>query len=176
MLELTGYIRNDDGRLIHVPTTDEICDMIKARVKMVQDAANSAQKELRAMREEAWKDEALASMKEQVKAMEASMQRGFPLTEEQSKKAREWQIQHRTKIHFNKYAGAINGSFSYHFTPTSIGVFASCRCDECYRRAMQQTYREKFEAEREGRNFEFDSRLEQLVQKNDAECVFQSLK
>ena len=53
--------------------------------------------------------------------------RTFEITDEQMKKAREFHPKCK-----RRYSGAIGGSETFMFTPTSIGVFVSykCRCGE----------------------------------------------
>lgn len=52
--------------------------------------------------------------------------KSFNLDEEEEKAAKAFKSKHN-----HGYAGAIGGSFSYQFTPTSIGTGVSIICNHC---------------------------------------------
>jgi hypothetical protein len=56
----------------------------------------------------------------------------FELTEREYKKIEEWDKTHECKLKpkhgVDKYCGAIGGSLSVEFTPTSIGTFITVKC------------------------------------------------
>ena len=59
-------------------------------------------------------------MKEKYEKMKKAYFLGFPISEEEDKKIKEW-IEKRPKCN----EGAIGGRYTYQFTPTSIGVIGT---------------------------------------------------
>lgn len=56
----------------------------------------------------------------------------FHLDADQVAKRDAWLDEHQKKTgHVTAYAGAIGGTFTYSFTPTSIGVVAKIQCGFC---------------------------------------------
>ena len=78
------------------------------------------QKENERLKSESYKDEELSKMKEKYEKMKKAYFLGFPISEEEDKKIKEW-IEKRPE--FNE--GAIGGRYTYQFTPTSIGVIGT---------------------------------------------------
>ena len=81
---------------------------------------NAVAKENARLKEEAYKDEELAKMKERYDRMSDDYYRGFPISEKEAEKIHEWQDK-LLKEHPGN-AGAIGGRFRYEFIPTGIGV------------------------------------------------------
>ena len=59
-------------------------------------------------------------MKSEYDKMKSDYLRGFPVTEEEEKKIKEWILSHDLIS-----TGAIGGRFKYEFVPTSIGTVGS---------------------------------------------------
>ena len=58
----------------------------------------------------------------------------YSFEEEEWKKIQKWIKTHKDKNGkrcFLKEAGAVGGAFSYHFTPTGIGVIVVAHCGHC---------------------------------------------
>ena len=72
------------------------------------------------LKDEQYKDNELSQMKSEYEKMRAEYYRGFPISEEEGRKANEWMNSQREKLPANE--GAIGGRFQYIFLPTSIGV------------------------------------------------------
>lgn len=118
-----------DGKFVEVMTVDEICTSIKERINSANKTAQWALDEKRKLEDEKWKDSELQEMKKRLNKMREECRRGFPISEEESKKISQWKKDHIEKKHGGLLkAGAIGGAFSYIFTPSAIGVFGSCRC------------------------------------------------
>ena len=77
-------------------------------------------KENERLKDEHYKDEELVKMKEQCEKMKREYFLGFPISEEEDKKIKEWI---KTRPDYNE--GAIGGRYTYKFTPTSIGVIGT---------------------------------------------------
>ena len=85
-----------------------------------------------------WLAKQVGGLKKRVTALDASKskRRGgqgammFELTDGESKKADEWVAGHNERHHQGKhpYGGAIGGTISFTFTPTSLGIITSVQC------------------------------------------------
>jgi regulator of replication initiation timing len=109
---------------------ESICIMndIKKTLQMIYDHYRSVvsqneylRKENERLQSEHYKDEELTKMKEKYDQMREDYYRGFPISKEDHKKCREWMDDIMKDEKSTKIA-TIGGRFSYHFTPTSIGV------------------------------------------------------
>ena len=74
------------------------------------------------LKSESYKDEELVKMKSEYDRMKEDYFRGFPISEEDDEKIKQWM---REKMKDGFKAGAIGGRFTYHFTPTGIGTIGS---------------------------------------------------
>lgn len=77
------------------------------------------------IKSETYKDKELVKIKEQYEQMNEDYYRGFPITEEEEKRIKEWTRKQMEKNHSN--GGAIGGRFVYEFIPTGIGVSGTIR-------------------------------------------------
>lgn len=105
-----------------------IMDSIENDLKRIYDHYRSVvnqNKYLRAENEriksEKYKDEELSQMKEKYDSMMIDYYRGFPISEQQSRKIREW-MDNLTKDEEPTKISTIGSRFDYHFIPTSLGV------------------------------------------------------
>jgi len=81
------------------------------------------EEEIKRIKSEAYKDEELSEMKEKYDKMSKDYYRGFPVSEEESKKISSWIKEITTNDDIKtKLGGAIGGRFHYEFYPTSIGT------------------------------------------------------
>lgn len=122
-----------NGKYTMVPPINELCSALKEKFIGQEERIEYLKEEIKNLKDEHWKDNELQSMKEQYNKMRKDYYRGFPISEEEMEKVNEWQAKHEAEKHPRpKMApprgGAIGGSYTYHFTPTSIGVFGSIQC------------------------------------------------
>lgn len=83
-------------------------------------------------KDELAKDKEIQRMTDKLNEAQAALNRGFPISEKEEKKVKEWYHNHiKTKHGGNYYAGAFGGGCQYIFTPTSIGVFGTFKCTKC---------------------------------------------
>lgn len=87
------------------------------------------------LKNEAYKDSELVSMKKELEKAKEDLYRGFPISEEEKKSIEEWRLKHESEFHGRNTLekrlaahGAIGGSYDYIFTPTSIGIVGEIRC------------------------------------------------
>ena len=128
---MSEYFTND----VQVYDLDRCLAAIKQRNYDNEHKISLIRAEIEKLRSEHFKDEKLQEMGQKLVKMEADCRRGFPITEFDQKKIDEWKEKHDIEAHGlvtdglkMKAGGVIGGRYSYHFTPTSIGIFAKVRC------------------------------------------------
>ena len=128
------YSTYRDGQYINVPPMDELCLALKDKFMRQEETIEVLRDEIKRLKDKNWKDEELQAMKKNFDKMQKDYWRGFPITEEEDKKIKEWINKHeeekhpRTKMDYMPRGGAIGGCYSYHFVPTSIGTFGTIKC------------------------------------------------
>lgn len=103
-------------------------------VKNVEDGLKKRDEEIARLREEnkrlmeeSYKDSELQMMKSKCEAMQEELNRGFPITEDEDTKIREWIEKHLTKRH----KLIVNGRFKYEFQDFAAVSVGSVVCTEC---------------------------------------------
>ena len=79
--------------------------------------------ELEKVKSEKYKDEELSKMKEEYKKMKSDFYRGFPISESEEEKIKEWMTKQLKGHPLN--TGAIGGRFRYEFIATSVGTIGN---------------------------------------------------
>lgn len=120
------------GGMITVPPMDELCEALKTKFEDQESRIEYLQEELTKLSDEKWKDKELQKMQEELTETSKDASRGFPITEEEQKAIDEWIEKHEKEKHSYttpfKRGGCIGGSYTYIFTPTSIGTFGTIKC------------------------------------------------
>ena len=111
-----------DYEFVEVHPLDESLSSIKERFNDLVESNQSLQEKLQEIKDEKWADKRLQEMNEKLEKMRREYYRGFPISDEEQKKIDEWLVNHR------HYGGAIGGSHTYEFNPTSIGTFGKIKC------------------------------------------------
>ena len=101
---------------------DESLDSIKTRFEELIQANQSLFGQLQELKQEKWADERLIETKDKLKTMSEEYYRGFPISAETGSRINEWKKNHRHD------GGAIGGTFTYEFIPTSIGTIGTIKC------------------------------------------------
>ena len=104
-----------------------IMEDIKKTLQQVYDHYRSVcnrndylKNEIEKVKSEKYADEVLLKMRSEYEKMKSDYYRGFPISEEESKKIKEWM---NKQIEKNpSTGGAIGGRFSYKFIPTGVGT------------------------------------------------------
>lgn len=103
-------------------TMKNVLQEVYDHYRSVVNTNDYLRKENERLKGEAYKDEELAKMKEQYEKMKADYYRGFPISEKEDKKIKEWMEKQTEGEDFQtKTGGAIGGRFTYQFICTSIG-------------------------------------------------------
>jgi hypothetical protein len=127
------YSAYRDGEYITVPPIDQLCLALKEKFIGQEEEIEHLKEEIKNLKDEHWKDNELQSMKKQYDEMKEDYYRGFPISKEEKERINAWVKKHEKEKHFyseNDFprGGAIGGSYTYYFTPTSIGVFGTIKC------------------------------------------------
>ena len=101
---------------------------MQRRYKDAEAAIEKLEKENKALKDEHYKDEELQKMQKELDSLRRDLSRGFPISEEEQEKIREWQRKHEEEAHGATNVTAIGGKYTYEFIPTSIGTFGSVKC------------------------------------------------
>ena len=105
-----------EGEFITVPPIEKLCLMLKDKFLRQEDTIKRLMEENKRLKSEAYKDEELANMKQELDKMRKEYYNGFPISDEEKKKIDEWKKNRMCK-QFTK-----PGNFTYKFSPTSIGI------------------------------------------------------
>ena len=95
-------------------------------------------KENERTKKETYAAEELQKMTAERDAWRKRALRGFDITEQDEAAIEAWKEKHDREKHGldtlekrMRAGGVSGGRYSYHFVPTAIGTFATCRCDIC---------------------------------------------
>ena len=119
----------------------EMLDEILDNYKDNEETIKRLQGTIKNLKDEAYKDSELDSMKKELDTIRDDLYRGFPISEKEKKSIEEWRLKHEAEAHGRDTLekrlsahGAIGGSYTYIFTPTSIGVVGEfkCSCGETF--------------------------------------------
>jgi hypothetical protein len=121
------------GKMITVSGIDESLAAIKKRVKDYEKRIEYLEGENEKLKLDNYKDTELSEMQARLDKMKADYFRGFPITEEESNKIKNWISFHEREKHgFSEdhpmKISISGGRYSYHFLPTSLGVSGKIRC------------------------------------------------
>ena len=116
---------NDEGHIIFIQDIRKILQDLYDQFRSVESQNEYLREENKRLKSENYKDEELSKMKEEYERMKEDYYRGFPISEEEHKKIKEW-MESLPEVPLSKM-GAIGGRFTYEFYPTSIGVSGTIR-------------------------------------------------
>lgn len=111
----------NDGGILIMDSIENDLKRIYDHYRSVVNENKYIRSENERIKSEKYQNEELSKMKEKYEEMKSEYYRGFPISEKESKKINDW-IQDLTKDEIPTKIGTIGGRFTYHFTPTSIGV------------------------------------------------------
>ena len=94
----------------------QLVDQFEMQERQIKHLREENQK----LKEGVWEKEEVARLKRDYEKMQEKCSLGFPITPEQDVKIKEWK-----KKYEGQHFGAIGGAFTYSFTPTGIGTFAT---------------------------------------------------
>ena len=115
--------------------THELIKELKTRFDNQESRIKYLEKQNRELQEKNWAKEEYQKMQSQYEAMRKDYYRGFPISEEEKRKIKEWQEKHDIEKHKAdtlekrlKLEGVSGGRFKYIFVPTAIGTSGCIQC------------------------------------------------
>ena len=123
MTEYGYYGFDEDGTYVHVPKVEDICAAIRVKFKDQEKIIDCQAEQIKKLQAENWKDEKLQELQTEIERLQNCFNNCFEISEGEQAEIDEW-----IKDHECHNGGAIGGAFTYCFTPTSIGTFASIKC------------------------------------------------
>ena len=144
----TSYLKFKNGKgMLEVAGLDKTLESLRTRYIDMQESMDSAIEmrveaekelaELKAKRKEEVRDEYVKQLEADLAEEREERKHSFVISDEEWNKMVKWQEDHIAERHSYidadgkkqaKLAGAIGGRFRYIFVPTSIGIFATCKC------------------------------------------------
>lgn len=115
----THQFENKDG-IIWYNDVAKLAGQLVDQFERQERQIKHLQEENRKLKEGVWEKEEVARLKRDFEKMYVEHSLGFPITPEQNAKIKEWK-----KKYEGQHFGAIGGAFTYSFTPTGIGTFAT---------------------------------------------------
>ena len=129
------YSTVENGKHITVPTFDDCIKSIERRYEHLRTRIKTLEKENEKLKDEHYKDKEIKRITEENERLRENYRNGFPLTKEECDAINKWKEKHEKKTHKiitpeqkMTYGGAIGGTYTYHFTPTTIGVIGTIQC------------------------------------------------
>lgn len=114
---------------------DEFLKGIKNTLDSKDCRIEYLQEENERLKSEQYKDEELSKMREYVEKVDKDMNRGFPISEREEQRIKEWKLKHEVEDHGLdtpdkrlKAQGCCGGAYTYSFIPTSIGTIGVVKC------------------------------------------------
>lgn len=109
-----------DGNIWIMDDIKKTLQQVYDHYRIVCNRNNYLKNEIEKVKSEKYADEVLLKMRSEYEKMKSDYYRGFPISEEESKKIKEWM---NKQIEKNpSTGGAIGGRFSYKFIPTGVGT------------------------------------------------------
>lgn len=121
MSELTSMLMKRDFAL----SIDKIKEVYEKQTATIE----RLEKENKFLKEQYDKDEEVSKLKTEILNMKQQMSNAFVLNEKETKAIADWIENHNKEFHNGKpHCTSIGRTFSYTFTPTSIGSIGEITC------------------------------------------------
>jgi len=164
-----GYSSYLDGAFHQYQGLDKCFDEIRDTVEGVFAFAERVQQENEELKDLHWENQEIQNLQKQLENEKEKNYYGFPISKSENEAITEWQDQHWTNQHNApdlktrlRKQGAIGGSFTYEFVPTSIGTVGTIVCPACREKARRNCGDDR-------------ERYRELLKEYDAEFEFQSI-
>ena len=113
-------LESKDGSMWTIHDLKSLLQEVYDHYRSVVKTNDYLKNEIEKVKSEKYADEVLLKMRSEYEKMKSDYYRGFPISEEESKKIKEWM---NKQIEKNpSTGGAIGGRFSYKFIPTGVGT------------------------------------------------------
>ena len=120
-------------------SVSDLCQGIIDKVDTYEKRIKYLGEENKKLKDEHYKDSEMQRMEAELKKAKEDLYRGFPISEKEQEKIREWELKHDAEKHGLKTmeqrlraGGCCGGRYTYQFVPTSIGTVGEviCSCGE----------------------------------------------
>lgn len=137
------YMKFVNGKGLQVvKDVDEACDDFTANIKELFHAEkarnNRLQAENQKLKDEHYENEVIQEQENRIAELRSQLGFSFRLTKSDWDAIHAWQNEHMAEKHGLKTSeerlragGAIGGTWTYKFVPTSIGTIGTCICGKC---------------------------------------------
>ena len=164
-----GYSISVNGKWREIHGLNNCIDEINFIVDDLVEQVENLKEENKELKDEHYKDETIQKLEKEKRELQDQLYRTFSISKSENEAITEWKNQHWTNQHNApdlttrlRKQGAIGGSFTYEFVPTSIGTVGTIVCSACREKARRNC----------GNNRE---RYKELLKEYDAEFEFQNL-
>ena len=125
-MEKEEFVVNEDHSIWILQDIKKVLQELYDHYRSVSSQNDYLRKEIERIKDEKYKDEELSKLKKEYDRMHDEYYRGFGISEEESKKIKEWmdKVTEGEDLQ-QKIGGAIGGRFYYEFRPTSIGTIGT---------------------------------------------------
>lgn len=122
-------VPDGNGGITRVPPYEEILEEARRRFEAYESTIGQLRGKVAELEDEAYADKRMAEMQAEVERSRKALARGFAIGDEAWDSIRSWQRRHVDEEHGGELrGGAIGGTWTYSFIPTSIGVVGTVRC------------------------------------------------
>lgn len=120
------------SRTYFTDSVSDLCQGIVDKVDAYEKRIKYLEEENKKLKEEHYKDSEMQRMEAELKKAKEDLYRGFPISEKEQEKIREWELKHDAEKHGLRAGGCCGGRYTYQFVPTSIGTVGEviCSCGE----------------------------------------------
>ena len=119
----------ENGEIVTAPGDFQEClDGLALNYRLAIRQREYYRNELERVRDEKWRDKELQKLACENENLRNELAHGFSISEQDNQLIQNWIMNHNT--HPLK-GGVSGGTFSYIFTPTSIGIFGTIKCNLC---------------------------------------------
>ena len=150
-------------------SVDDLLKALKIKFENEEQFINQLRDFNNELLDKSYKDEELSKLRSELKKARNDLTRGFPVSLKEQTSINSWIREHDRRMHTRSVSnGAIGGRFSYHFVPTSIGVFGTIQCDVCMNK-----YQSELSEYRSLNHKDYDKKRKELELKYDPSFDFQ---
>ena len=128
---------NNRELLVEIHDFDSCIKQLTNLYKKQEDTIKSQASTINRLESENYKDSLVKELNERLDKAQEDYRRGFPIAKDEQVRAEEWKNAHEREKHWDADrnmplgAGSIGGRYSYIFTPTSVGVLGTIKCNAC---------------------------------------------
>lgn len=118
-----------------IKTVENDFNSIRKYIETLEARNRLLLEENKNLKDEHYKDKKLSEMRLRLDDMQKDYYSGFPISEDERKRIKEWMDKHEEEVHnchsLNdklRRGGGIGGTYKYEFIPTSIGTIGTIVC------------------------------------------------